>query len=140
LIDTTIGSYLIDKEKIYIGGFSMGAYGTFALVAQNPELFAAAVAISGDGNTRQAPVMAETKWRIFAGKKDEVVPSSKTENMAAALNDAGASVSFTLYPDTNHEGTWMRAFSESDFCYWLFSKERKIKGSKNRLHSLHKKA
>jgi predicted peptidase len=135
LIDTVTESYLVDKAKIYIGGLSMGAYGTFAIVADNPELFAAAVAISGDGNLKKANDMARTKWRIFAGKKDEVVPSSKTEKMATALVDAGASVSFTIYPHTDHMGTWMKAFAEPDFCQWLFSKQRKIKASESQFNT-----
>jgi predicted peptidase len=124
LIDTSVEKYMINKDKIYIAGFSMGAYGTFALVAQNPGLFAAAVAISGDGNTSEASKMAKTKWRIFAGKKDAVVPSSKTEKMAKALQVAGATVSFTLYPEADHGRSRANAFSEKDFCSWLFSVSR----------------
>jgi predicted peptidase len=121
LIDTLVVQYRIDKDRIYIGGLSMGAYGTYAMVAENPDVFAAAIAISGDGNPNQASKMAKTKWRIFAGKKDIVVASSKSEKMAKALEKSGASVSFTLYPDADHEGSWVRAFSEPDFCSWLFS-------------------
>jgi predicted peptidase len=124
LIDTSVAMYPIDKDKISIGGFSMGAYGTFALVSQNPGLFAAAVAISGDGDVNEASRMAKTKWRIFAGKKDAVVPSSKTEKMAKALQVAGATVSFTLYPEADHGRSRANAFSEKDFCSWLFSASR----------------
>jgi predicted peptidase len=121
LIDTLDVMYQIDEKKIYIGGLSMGAYGTYAMVAENPGLFAAAVAISGDGDANKAPLMAKTKWRIFAGKKDDVVSSSKSEKMATALKNSGASVSFTLYPQADHSGSWVNAFSEPDFCSWLFS-------------------
>jgi predicted peptidase len=126
LLDTVVETYLVDKSKIYLGGLSMGAYGTFEIVPDHPELFAAAVAISGDGNLKKIAAMARTKWRIFAGKRDEVVPSSKTEKMATALVDAGASVALTVYPETDHAGTWTKAFAEPDFCHWLFSQQRKI--------------
>jgi len=121
LIDTLDAAYQIDEKKIYIGGLSMGAYGTYAMVAENPGLFAAAVAISGDGDASKAPLMAKTKWRIFAGEKDDVVSSSKSEKMATALKKSGALVSFTLYPEADHTGSWVNAFSEPDFCSWLFS-------------------
>lgn len=121
LIDTLEAAYLINEKKIYIGGLSMGAYGTYAMVAENPDLFAAAVAISGDGDASKAPLMAKTKWRIFAGKKDDVVSSSKSEKMAIALENSGAVVFFTLYPEADHAGSWVNAFSEPDFCSWLFS-------------------
>jgi predicted peptidase len=124
LVGAIAEEYTIDSDRIYITGFSMGAYGTFAMVSQNPDMFAAAIAISGDGDAHRASVMAKTKWRIFAGKKDEVVPSDKSEKMAAALKKSGASVSFTLYPNANHSATWTNAFSEPDFCSWIFSVSR----------------
>jgi predicted peptidase len=99
----------------------MGAYGTYAMVAEFPDLFAAAVAISGDGDARKASRMKKTKWRIFAGKRDEIVSFGKSEKMAKALEEAGASVYYTLYPNADHAGSWILAFEEPDFCSWIFS-------------------
>jgi predicted peptidase len=124
LTDRLVSDYAVDEEKIYIGGLSMGAYGTYAMVAKFPELFAAAVAISGDGDENKASSMAKIKWRIFAGKKDQVVSSAKSEKMVKALKNSGASVLFTLYPQADHVGSWVNAFAEPDFCSWLFSVSR----------------
>lgn len=121
LIDTLQQKYGLDEQRITIGGFSMGAYGTFALTARYPGLFKSAVAISGDGDEEQAEFMAKTKWRIFAGEKDNVVASDKTKKMATALQLAGAAVDFTLYPDADHTNTWQKAFSEPDFFRWIFA-------------------
>lgn len=122
-IDSITTVQNINRKNISIGGFSMGAYGAFAMVARNPELFKSAIAISGDGDETKADRMAQSRWRLFAGERDTVVPSRKTEKMAKALAKAGASVSFTLYPDADHGATWHRAFSEADLFQWLFSKE-----------------
>lgn len=121
LLDELLTTYHVDMDRLYIGGLSMGAYGTYAMVSKNPGLFAAAIAISGDGDADKASSMVKTKWRIFAGKKDEVVSSSKSEKMAKALANAGATVLFKLYPEANHKESWVNAFAESDFCSWLFS-------------------
>ena len=121
LVDSLLKDQRIDAKKISVGGFSMGAYGTFAMVARNPELFQSAIAISGDGDQSKASLMARSKWRLFAGKKDVVVPSGRTEQMARALASAGASVSFILYPEADHGRTWINAFSEPDFFRWIFS-------------------
>ncbi len=123
LIDTFVANNTIDKDKISIGGFSMGAYGTFAMVEQNPGFFVAAVAIAGEWDENKAASMTKTKWQIFAGKKDVVVSYSKAEKMAMALTNAGASVSFTLYSDADHYGTWVKAFSKPDLFSWLFSSD-----------------
>ncbi|MBT1695637.1 dienelactone hydrolase family protein [Fulvivirgaceae bacterium PWU4] len=106
---------------VYIGGLSMGAYGTYAMTSRYPGFFTGAVAISGDGDSNKAPVMARARWRIFAGKKDYIVSSDKSEKMAAALRKSGASVSFTLYPGADHTGSWVNAFAEPDFVSWIFS-------------------
>lgn len=122
LIHQVVEQRNIDKQNISIGGFSMGAYGTFAMVAKNPHMFASAIAISGDGDEENAGRMARSKWRLFAGEKDDVVSSKKTEKMARALKNAGANVSFTLYPNADHGATWHHAFAEPDFFKWLFRK------------------
>lgn len=125
-IDTLTTHFLIREDKISIGGFSMGAFGTFAVVAKNPGFFESAVAISGDGDEDQASLMARTKWQIFAGKKDDIVPFSKTKQIAEALKEAGASVSFTLFPEADHGETWWYAFSQPDFFHKLFSVDKGV--------------
>jgi predicted peptidase len=104
----------------------MGAFGTFAIVARNPHFFESAVAISGEADEDKASLMAKTKWQIFAGKKDNIVPAVKTEKIAKALEKAGASVSFTLFPEADHGATWWYAFSQPDFFYKLFSVEVRV--------------
>ena len=46
--------YRFDKKRIYLGGLSMGAMGTFELVYRNPRKFAAAFAICGGANPKIA--------------------------------------------------------------------------------------
>jgi predicted peptidase len=125
LADMLVKHYTVDKTRVFIGGLSMGAYGTYAMVAQYPELFSAAISISGDGDPHKATVMTKPRWRIFAGNKDQVVPSSKSIRMADALKKAGAKVDFMLYEDADHQGSWTNAFAESNFCSWLFALAKK---------------
>lgn len=121
LIDDFVSNNNVDPKKIYIVGMSMGAFGTYEIVARNPGMFAAAIAISGDGDLNRSQSMAKTQWRIYAGGKDEIVPSDLSEKMAIGLKASGAKVSLKVYPDANHVGSWVKAFAEPDFCSWLFS-------------------
>jgi predicted peptidase len=121
LIDDFSSKHNVDKSRIYIVGLSMGAYGTYEMVARNPGFFAAAIAISGDGDLNRAHNMAKTQWKIYGGKKDDIVSSDKSEKMAKALQNSGAKVSLKIYPNANHVGSWVNAFAEPDFCSWLFS-------------------
>ena len=71
LINDFVKENNVNDRKIYIVGMSMGAYGTYEMVARNPDLFAAAIAISGDGDLNRAKNMARTEWKIYAGKAGE---------------------------------------------------------------------
>ena len=56
LIDYVVSEYKIDKKRIYINGFSGGACGTWTMVRNNPNFFAAAVIVSGcSGNIDNSP-------------------------------------------------------------------------------------
>ena len=123
LTDALQKEYGVDAKKISIGGFSMGAFGTFELVARNPGLFEAAVAISGDGDEERVASMAGSRWQIFAAEKDDVIPIGRTKEIVEALIEAGATVSFTTYPDVTHDSTWVHALAEPGLFQWLFPKK-----------------
>lgn len=54
LLKNIRSDYEIDKDRIYVGGLSMGGMGTFEIVRRNPKMFAAAFPICGGGNTATA--------------------------------------------------------------------------------------
>ena len=113
----------VNKKNIYVGGLSMGGMGTFEIVARNPKLFAAAIPICGGGHPSTAGKMKKTKWWVFHGAKDDVVPPSLSETMVNALKNAKASIKYTLYPEANHN-SWDNAFAEPDLMPWLFSQHK----------------
>jgi predicted peptidase len=117
-------NYSLDKKHFYVGGLSMGGMGTFELVRRKPKMFAAAFPICGGANPKTAGKLKRTSWWIFHGLKDDVVNPDLSKAMAAALNDVGADVKLTLYPDANHN-SWDPAFAERDLFPWMFSKKRK---------------
>lgn len=122
LVDKLIRKKPIDRDRIYIVGLSMGAVGTYAFVAEYPDIFAAAIAIAGYGEKEKAHRMAKVDWKIYAGMKDAVVPVEESRVMADALRMSGANVSLTIYPDATHVNTWVNAFAEPDFFSWLFAR------------------
>ena len=124
LIDHLVNTKSIDPKRIYIEGLSMGAYGVYAMVAKYPDIFAAAVAISGDGDETKANVMAKAAWKIYGGRKDTIVPATKSEKMAAALLGSGATVSVKIYPNADHVHSWINAFAEPDYCSWIYSRSK----------------
>ena len=115
--------YKLDKSQLYVGGLSMGGMGTFELARRMPGTFAAAFAICGGADTSTAKLVTSTAWWIFHGLKDNVVDPKFSKNMAAALENDGAEVMLTLYPEANHN-SWDAAFKEPDFFSWIFSHKR----------------
>jgi predicted peptidase len=124
LIRYTLEAYAVEKNRVYIGGLSMGGMGTYEVVRRMPGVFAAAVAICGGEHPATAKQLKKVDWWIFHGGKDDVVPPQASQQIANALNKEGAKVKFTLYPEANHN-SWDPAFAEKDLLPWLFSQKRK---------------
>lgn len=110
----------VDKQRVYVGGLSMGAMGTFELLRRQPKVFAAAFAICGGDNTRNAQKYAHIPLWIFHGEQDNVVPPDHSRVLVYHLQQLGAEPRYTFYPDANHN-SWDPAFAEPDFLPWLFS-------------------
>lgn len=124
MIDSLILSGNVDPNRIYVGGISMGGMGTYALVAANPDLFAAAIVICGGGNTDQAGTYAQnTPFWIFHGEEDNVVSPDYAIAMNKALIDGGGNPKLTMYPKVGHN-SWDKAFKEPDLLNWLFDHKK----------------
>ncbi|HSN62327.1 MAG TPA: prolyl oligopeptidase family serine peptidase [Ferruginibacter sp.] len=123
LLHQIIQQYPVQKKQVYIGGLSMGGMGTFEMVYRNPKLFAAAVPICGGGDPAIAKKVKKTKWWVFHGAKDDVVPPACSQEMVTALQAVNANVKFTLYPNANHN-SWDAAFAEPGLLSWLFAQKK----------------
>ena len=123
IIDDFIQKYRVDKQRIYIGGLSMGGMGTFEMVYRNPRMFAAAFAICGGANPKISKKIRHTSWRIDHGDKDNVVPIMHSELMYKAMKKEKIDVIFKVHKGVNHN-SWDNLFSDPDFIPWLFSKSK----------------
>ncbi len=97
LIDTVAGEHRIDKDRIYLTGVSVGGYGTWDLVSRRPELFAAAIPVSGGGDPAQAEKLAKLPIWAFHGDADPLVPVERPRDMIAAIKKAGGEPKYTEY-------------------------------------------
>ena len=144
--DKSVAEFHGDRERLYVTGLSMGAYGVWQQIVDHPGVFAAAVAVSGGltpsadmanlyvsvkGDDPYAYVAQMTKdlpvW-IFHGGQDDVVPTVQSRTLVAAMKAAGSSPRYTEYPDLGH-GAWDRAYGGEELWKWLFA-QRLTKGSR----------
>ena len=121
VIDNFLDKPFVNKQKIYVGGLSMGGMGTFELIGRKPNIFASAFAICGGDNTLNAKKYAKKVplW-IFHGKKDQQVPYQHSEAIVTAIRAEGGTPKYTLYPNDDHN-SWNDAFAEPMLIPWLFS-------------------
>ncbi|MBA3649153.1 MAG: dienelactone hydrolase family protein [Chitinophagales bacterium] len=124
LIDSLIETGIADKERIYLGGLSLGGFGTYDLLIRYPKYFAAAFPIAGACNLslmvkkgRHIPI-----W-IFHGTRDDVVDPSFDRTLYMKLKKKNKELRYTEYPDANHN-SWDSAFAEPELLPWLFAHHR----------------
>jgi len=126
-LDAVLAEFGGDPDRVYLGGFSMGADGTYAIAARWPGRFAAAYAIAGTVPMRVDEVAAplsKVPMRIFHGETDERVPVDRSRQLVAALKKAGADVEYIEYPDTHHGPAAEKAYARDDFVTWLLARQR----------------
>jgi len=110
----------VDPSRVYVGGLSMGGFGTLDLISRRPEWFAAAVPVCGGIDVDRAPTFKNVPVWIFHGAKDPVVPVKLSRDLVKALEKAGAKPNYTEYPEGGHD-VWNPAIREKGLMEWLFA-------------------
>ena len=121
----------VDMDRIYITGHSMGALGVWGMIAAYPDVFAAAVPISGlwDGSVDD---LVDLPIWIFHGEKDEVVPVDCETMLRDRLEELGGNVRMTIYTDedfaaagvTDPHGANVPTYSNQEMFDWMFDQKR----------------
>src|SRR4051812_11968542 len=104
LVDALAATLPIDRQRIAVVGFSMGASTTWNLLHARPGFFAAAVAIAGVPRADQAASAdAATRIWVIHGNRDENVPIRHDRRAFVPLADAGATIRFSEVDQLAHE-------------------------------------
>lgn len=131
-LDDLLAQLPLDPERIYLTGFSMGSFGTWAWALRQPRRFAALLPVGGSGFTAQNHLegadLAGLKhvpiWIVHSAE-DSAVPVGGADQFYAALLAGRADFGYTRYPDATHGGTSDRAFSDPTILSWLLAQKRK---------------
>jgi predicted peptidase len=120
----------VDTSRVYVTGLSMGGMGTWDILGREPELFAAAVPMSGGGDKGTAAAIKDTPVWAFHGDADPIVSIDDTRGMIDALRAAGGSPKFTEIAGAGHE-IWDGVLGDAgNTLYpWLFAQSRDGAGS-----------
>ena len=123
LIDDLRRSYSIDDSRLYVAGQSLGGFGTFAIVAEFPKLFAAGVPLCGGADESKVLSIIKTPLWVFHGEKDAAVPVDFSRRIVAAIKKAGGNVKYTEYPGAGHN-IWLKVVKEPELLSWLYAQHR----------------
>ena len=128
LISTLVDSYPIDENRIYVTGLSMGGYGTWKMLVEYPERFAAGAPICG--GLREALHDPDILKRIrnipiwnFHGDADSVVSVEGSDYLVKQLKELGGKIRYTRYPGVDHD-SWSETYATPGIYQWLLSKSK----------------
>lgn len=126
-IDTLLSSGQIDKTRVYLGGLSMGGFGTYELLWRKPNVFAAAFPICGAMNpTRTKDFRKNLPLWIFHGDKDVIINVANSRLIYNQVKKTNPLVRYSEYAGVGHD-SWRNAFAEPELLPWLFAQKKSNK-------------
>ena len=129
LLEEMLNTYLVDPERVYLTGLSMGGYGSWYVATAHPERYAAMVSTSGSayGSANLPPeeFMCQLKKvpvRGFHGETDAIAEYQLVESAVRGFETlCGATVEWTAYPDAGHFEAYERAYRDPALYDWMLS-------------------
>lgn len=120
LVKEMLKSLLIDKERVYCVGYSMGGFGTCHLINTEPRLFAAGVAVAGCTGPETAGTFKKVPLWLFHASDDATVEVKYSRDLWEQLK-RDKDCKYTEYPTGGH-GIPGKVFEEEEMHTWLFAK------------------
>ena len=124
LIDSLKKMYNINKRKIYVIGFSMGASGAINSLNLRPDLFAAAVSISGIPEFKHLDILAKTPVWFIHGNADPENPITSDSLLLKTLQQLHApKIRYWEISGFKHE-VYPELYTTEAIPEWLFKQQR----------------
>jgi predicted peptidase len=148
-LDRTVAEVQADPARLYLTGFSMGATGAYRLAFRFPTRFAAMAVIAGRVTTFDVKTYPEADKQadraanpfvaapdpfaalarglgrmpilIAHGDADTTVPVEQSRRLVAALQAAGADLTYREAPGGGHVDTAMRTYADPATLTWLLA-------------------
>ena len=115
LIDDLVENLPIDRERIYLSGYSMGGKGIGKLIKRRPEMYAAALFADGGPEASWVGKTKTAMWSYYSGERD----SSKAAGLKQDFEDEGVEFRFNILPDAGHNGIHWKLAKDPEVWEWL---------------------
>lgn len=125
VIAEVTAKYRTDPRRYYLTGFSMGGMGTWAVVLDHPDCFAAIAPVGGrSGDQTQAERIKHIPAWVINGADDVTTSSADALQMVRALQAVGAEVKWTEIPGAGHVESHDIAYSWPELYAWFLAHHR----------------
>lgn len=124
LLEKVIKEENVDADRIYLTGYSRGAFGAWSLAMQYHHVFAAIFPVSGAVPASYAIWMEKIPIWIFHGEDDPIISIKESEGIVSKLKELGHEPRFTRYPNTKHNA-WDSAYATTELYEWMLSQKKK---------------
>ncbi|HUG93834.1 MAG TPA: dienelactone hydrolase family protein [Planctomycetaceae bacterium] len=118
MLDEVLNDLKVDRRRVILTGWSMGAYGTWNLAAAYPGRFHAVVPVAGGGDPADAARLKDLPVWAFHGGNDRAVPASESRKMIEALRAAGGQPRYTEVAGAGHD-VWRDVYAGDVLYRWM---------------------
>jgi predicted peptidase len=106
LLDYVFDHYPVDRRRVLVVGYSMGGNGAWFLAAHHPDIFSAAVIVSGWPPVDLKTVDWQVPTYVLHSRQDEFVPLETTQDAVDYLAAQGAEIEIKILDGITHFETW----------------------------------
>jgi predicted peptidase len=105
LIEHLSNTHPVDRRRIAITGFSMGGIGVWYMISRHPEIFSAAIVVSGMADSTDLEKIENTPVYIIHSDTDKILPVEPARAAYKFLRKTGVPVKLKIVRDVDHYNT-----------------------------------
>lgn len=124
LLHTYIEHGVADAAKVYILGGSMGGTGTWNMLSNHPELFAAAMPVAGNPTGLNVEAVSRTPVFTVMGTADKIMKISDVETFLKDMDGYGAEYKLNIEDGWTHEDVCKNSYT-AERLSWVFNHAKK---------------
>lgn len=120
MLQTFIDRGVADTGKVYIFGGSMGGTGTWNMLSNHPDFFAAAMPVAGNPTGLDAEAVSHTPLFTVMGTADNLMKISNVEVFLKNMDAYNAEYQFNVEDGWTHEDVCKKSYT-TERLDWVFS-------------------
>ena len=121
LVDDLVANLPIDRNRIYLSGYSQGGQGIGKMLQSRPDYYAAAVFADGGPDNSWIGKVKTPLWSYYSGDRD----SSKAPEQQEKFQEDGVEFRFNILPKVDHNSIHWKLAKDPEVFEWVFEQQKK---------------